>query len=109
MEKYTRIGQYLIVNHSTGACVYEPSSYRGPHHGLFTYDGQVWGDITTRRPVHLDKLTPGTDQRVKAVKNWYDYRRVLADEIIKLARAETYDLRGGISPFDIAAKSSIRA
>ena len=75
--------------------VYEPTALMGNHSSITTReetrpDGSVnvtWlGDITTRRlPDSLEALTPGSQERIKAVTTYLDGWKAFAESLIHAA------------------------
>ena len=73
--------------------VYEPSALMGNHSSITHNDTYGWlGDVTTRRlPDALEALTPGSQERIKAVTTYLDGWKAFAESLIHAAFPQDFD------------------
>lgn len=81
--------------------VYEPSALMGNHSTITTReetrpDGSIYvtwlGDVTTRRlPDALEAMTPGSQERIKAVDAYLDGWKAFAESLIRSAFPQDFE------------------
>ena len=70
---------------------WEPTELMGNHGTICTLEGDRFGRIGTNRnlPADVAALTPGSDERIAAVRAWYETHYQRAYDAILAAHPET--------------------
>ncbi len=78
VHKYNIIGTRLIVYNA-----WEPSSVMGKHSTITTIDGKWYGRLgTSQVPPDINALPAGSDERIKAVRTYFDKEETEAYRIV---------------------------